>query len=79
MASIDYVLLFCGNCGERRKIKPENCYELRTFGELGCWAEFRVIECPACKGRMKRAPEYQEPTYHGQAFWPVSNDLKWMS
>jgi len=80
MPSVNYVLIYCTSCGEPRKIAPERVYELRKMGGLE-WAEMRAVKCPipTCTGSMRRAPEYQEPMYSGQAFWPMSGDVEWMA
>jgi hypothetical protein len=80
MPSVNYVLVYCQACGERRKIAPERVYELRKLGELE-WTQPRALECPipTCKGSMKRAPEYGEPMCIPQGFWPISSDVGWMS
>ena len=79
MPSVNYVLVYC-TCGEVRKIAPERVYELRKQGELE-WTQPRTLECPNCKGPMKRAPEYLEPstTWPGQGFWPMASNVAWMS
>ena len=77
MAAVNYVMIYCTSCREVRKIAPEKACELRKMGGLE-WTEPRALECPTCKGQMKRMPEYGEPTYCGQAFWPV-NAAEWMS
>ena len=74
MPAITYVMLFCGACGERRKI-----HEPRKHGELE-WAEFRHdLECPLCKGQMKRMEEYGAPVFPAQGFWPMSDDIACMA
>ena len=79
MPSINYVLVYCQACGERRKLAPERAYIPRKHGDLE-WSQFRDdLECPLCKGSMKRAPEYQEPLGIPQGFWPVNTDVQWMS
>lgn len=78
MPALTYVLLFCSSCGEQRKIAPEKAYEPRKMGDLE-WAELRALECPVCKGRMKRTPEHGEPSFLPQGFWPMSSDVEWMA
>jgi hypothetical protein len=80
MPSVNWVLIYCTSCGERRKIAPERVYELRKMGELE-WTQPRALECPipTCKGRMLSAPEYGEPLLVAQGFWPMSSDAEWMA
>jgi hypothetical protein len=75
MSSIGYVLLYCA-CGEVRKAAPEKVYEPGLFDFPRLRAS---LKCPACAGQMRVAPEYGEPMYCGQAFWPVSADVEWMA
>ncbi len=80
MSVVAYVLIYCTSCGEQRKIAPERACELRKMGELE-WAELRTLECPLCKGRMKRMPEYGAPVspWVPQGLWPMSGDVDWMA
>ena len=75
MPAIAYVMIYCTSCGERRKLRPENAYEPGALG----WPRLRALECPICKGQMRRMPEYGESGTLAQGFWPMPSDLEWMS
>ncbi len=75
MAAVNYVMIYCTSCGERRKLEPEKAYEPGALE----WPQLRALQCPICKGQMKRMAEYGEPAYCGQTVWPVNADVEWMS
>lgn len=78
MPSVNYALIYCTACGERRKIQPEKAYEQHRLGDL-VWSRLRALECPLCKGRMAIMPEYGEPLWGVQGLWPMGSDVEWMA
>jgi formate dehydrogenase maturation protein FdhE len=75
MTAVNYVMVYCTQCGERRKLAPEKAYEPSAFE----WPQLRARQCPICKGPMKRMPEYGEPTCLPQGYLPMSGDVEWMA
>ncbi len=74
--AINYVLIYCSQCAEVRKIQPERAYEPGLFE----FPRLRTIECPLCKGRMRLAAEYGAPAVASAPFpaWDAG-DIAWMA
>lgn len=75
--SINFVVIYCSQCAEVRKIAPERLYEPGSFE----FPKLRPIACPLCgHGRMQPAPEYGSPSWPGRSVFPMSAEsAEWMA
>lgn len=78
MATLQSVAVICVPCRKGWHVKPEDAYELRKVGELE-WSQFRTLECPDCKGTLRRMAEDGQPMMASiSGYWPASTEVRWM-
>jgi hypothetical protein len=71
LSALTYIPIYCSACGAMWKLPVEKAKGLDGF-KLVCRAQ-------DCKGTMRRMPEDGQPSWPAQGFWPMSNDVAWMS